>query len=128
MPAALSRMAIYLFYLVTASVHVHNIPSQKAWLVFGIIGVIFALIGVYAEYKARTWVRMEQWRQMGEDMRKEYQDQQDMEKSSDEMRSRPKKWLSNSRNRLKRLKDKPNKINNKSDCMLRVCLSCAEQA
>jgi hypothetical protein len=81
-------MAIYLFYLVTASIHVHNIPSQKAWLVFGIIGVIFALFGVYSEYKARNMgSEMEKWRKMGEDMRKEYQDTaKDAEKSSDEMR------------------------------------------
>lgn len=81
-------MAIYLFYLVTASIHVHNIPSQKAWLVFGIIGVIFALLGVYSEYKARHMgSEVEKWRQMGEDMRKEYQDTaRDAKKSSDEMR------------------------------------------
>lgn len=81
-------MAIYTFYLVTASIHVHNIPSQKAWLVFGIIGVIFALLGVYSEYKARhVGSEIEKWRQMGEDMRKEYRDQaRDAGKSTDEMR------------------------------------------
>lgn len=84
----LISMGIYLFYLVTASVHVHNIPSQKAWLVFGIIFAIFAIMGVYGEHKARTMrPQFEQWREMGENMRKEYQDQaKDMKKSSDEMR------------------------------------------
>jgi len=82
-------MAIYIFFLVTASIHVHNIPSQKAWLVFGIIGVIFALFFVYSEYKARHMgTEMEKWRKMGENMRKEYQDQaKDTEKSSEEMRA-----------------------------------------
>jgi hypothetical protein len=84
----LLSMVIYLFYLVTASIHVHNIPSQKAWLVFGIIFAVFAFIGVYGEHKARTMrPQLEQWREMGENMRKEYQDQaKDMKKSSDEMR------------------------------------------
>jgi hypothetical protein len=84
----LISMAIYVFYLVTASIHVHNIPSQKAWLVFGIIGVIFMLFGLFAEHKARNMrPQIEQWREMGENMRKEYQDKtKDMQKSSDEMR------------------------------------------
>jgi hypothetical protein len=86
-------MAIYVFYLVTASVHVHNIPSQKAWLVFGIIAIIFAVLGLSMEHKARNMgPQMEQWRKMGEDMRKEYQDKaKDMKKSSDEMREQTEK-------------------------------------
>jgi hypothetical protein len=81
-------MAIYVFYLVTASVNVHNIPSQKAWLVFGIIGVIFVLIGLFAEHKVRNMgSEMAKWREMGENMRKEYQDKaKDMGKSTEEMR------------------------------------------
>jgi hypothetical protein len=84
----LISMVIYLYYLVTASIHVHNIPSQKAWLVFGIIFAVFAFIGVYGEHKARTMrPQMEQLREMGENIRKEYQDKaKDMQKSSDEMR------------------------------------------
>jgi hypothetical protein len=82
------NMAIYVFYLVTASVYVHNLPSQKAWLVFGIIGAIFAVFGFYGEYQARHIPSgMEQWRKMGEEMHKDYQDKtKDMQKSSDEMR------------------------------------------
>jgi hypothetical protein len=81
-------MAIYVFYLVTASVHTHNLPSQKAWLVFGIIGAIFAILGLSAEYKVRHMSsEFEQWRKMGEDVRREYQDKaKDMQKSSDDMR------------------------------------------
>jgi hypothetical protein len=67
------NMAIYVFYLVTASIYVHNIPSQKAWLVFGIIGAIFAILGVTGEYKARNMASsMEQWRKIGEDAAQEY--------------------------------------------------------
>jgi len=41
------------FFLVIASVAVHNIPSQKAWLVFGIIGGLLVLFSVSAEMTAR---------------------------------------------------------------------------
>ncbi len=84
----LISMAIYVFFLVTASVEVHHLESQKAWLVFGIIGVVFALIGVFAEYKARNMSsEMENWRNMGEQMSEEYRDSaEDAEKSADEMR------------------------------------------
>ena len=80
--------AIYVFYLVTASIHVHNIPSQKAWLVFGIIGILFAILGVSMEYKARNMgSQLEQWRKMGDDMRKEYRESgRDVEKSNEAMR------------------------------------------
>lgn len=64
-------MAIYVFYLVMASVYVHKIPAQKAWLVFGIIGLIFALGGVWAEHKARN---MGPWQQVGDEYRKSAED------------------------------------------------------
>ena len=80
----LVSMAIFTLYIVMASVHVHNIPSQKAWLVFGIIGLVFALGGFYTEYKARNMVSsMEKWRQMGEEYR---ESAEDMAASTDEMR------------------------------------------
>ena len=85
----LVSMAIFTFYIVTASVHVHNLPSQKAWLVFGIIGVILALMGVFAEHKARNLgSEMEKWRQMGEEYRQSAEDMagQFKGKSPDEMR------------------------------------------
>ncbi len=41
------------FFLVIASVAVHNIPSRKAWLVFGIIGGLMVLFSFSAEMTAR---------------------------------------------------------------------------
>ena len=86
----LMTMAIYVFYLVAASIHVHNLPSQKAWLFFGIIGVIFALLGIYAEYKARNMgSEMDKWRKMGKDTRKEYRKSaKEIEKSSEELQKK----------------------------------------
>jgi hypothetical protein len=40
-------------YLVSASIVVHNIPSRKAWLVFGIIGGLLVFFSVSAEFAAR---------------------------------------------------------------------------
>ena len=45
------------FFLVTASVAVHNIPSRKAWLVFGIIGGLLVLFNFSAELAARRFAR-----------------------------------------------------------------------
>jgi hypothetical protein len=67
------NMAIYVYYLVIASTQVHNIPSQKAWRVFGVIGAIFALIGITAEYKARNMApTAEQYRKTAEEINKQY--------------------------------------------------------
>jgi len=41
------------YFIVIASVEVHNIPSNKAWIVFGIIGAIFILMGISSQLAAR---------------------------------------------------------------------------
>src|SRR3990170_7168122 len=50
---AVVSVLLVTFYLVTASVAVHNIPSRKAWLVFGIIGGLLVFFSVSAELAAR---------------------------------------------------------------------------
>jgi hypothetical protein len=50
-------IALATFYIVIASVEVHRIPSKKAWLVFGIIGAILAVMNVSAQFAARRAVR-----------------------------------------------------------------------
>jgi hypothetical protein len=84
----LLNMAIFAFYFSTASIHVHNLPSQKAWLVFGIIAVVFALLGISAEYQGRRMMYSDHhWRMMGEDAAGDFRKStRDMEKSADEMR------------------------------------------
>ena len=70
------NMAIYVYFIVIASTQVHNIPSQKAWLVFGIIGLIFVLLSIKAEYSARNMgPTVEQWRKAAEETSKQYQQQ-----------------------------------------------------
>ncbi len=80
------NMAIFTYYLVTASIHVHKIPSQKAWLVFGIIGLIFAVLGVVSEYQGRRMASsVEKWRMMGEEAADKFQ-KSVLEGNTDEMR------------------------------------------
>jgi hypothetical protein len=63
-----------IFLMVTASVEVHKLPARKAWMVFGIIGVILALLNIgssCAAHKAQrdigAW-RKEMGVQSGKDM------------------------------------------------------------
>ena len=67
------NIAIYVYFIVIASTQVHNIPSQKAWLVFGIIGAALVLIGITAEYKARSMApTAEQYRKTAEEINRQY--------------------------------------------------------
>ena len=66
-------MAIYVYYLVIASTQVHNIPSEKAWLVFGIIGAVLALIIISIQYNVRNMPpTAEQYRKTAEEINKQY--------------------------------------------------------
>jgi hypothetical protein len=50
-------IALYVYFLVMASVEVHKIPSQKAWLVFGIIGAILIIMNISAQMTAKKLSR-----------------------------------------------------------------------
>jgi hypothetical protein len=54
---ALIAMAWGLYLVVTASVEVHGIKAKTAWLVFGILAAIFALMNVSAQVKMRRFAR-----------------------------------------------------------------------
>ena len=54
---AAASVLLMTFFLVTASVAVHGIPSRKAWLVFGIIGGLLVFLGFSAELASRRIVR-----------------------------------------------------------------------
>ncbi len=46
-------IALYAYFLVIASVEVHHVPSQKAWLVFGVIGAILIIMSISGQMTAR---------------------------------------------------------------------------
>jgi hypothetical protein len=81
------NMAIYLYFIVIVSVNVHNLPSQKAWLVFGIICLIFALLGLRSEYAARNMSSAaEQWQKAAKESAEAFkQSAKEMEKSTGDM-------------------------------------------
>jgi hypothetical protein len=81
------------FFLVTASVAVHNIPSGKAWMVFGIIGGLLVFFSVSAELAARRIGRQaaeyqkqaEQFQKQAEQFQKQAEEaSKAMEKQSEE--------------------------------------------
>ena len=95
-------LAICTFYIVTASVHAHNIPSQKAWLVFGIIGIIFALGSVSAQQRARNMTpEWEKLRQASEEYRKSARD---MEKSTEALRKQNEEMIKQAREQMEEAK------------------------
>jgi len=50
-------IALATYFIVIASIEVHNIPSQKAWLVFGIIGAILVILSFSGELASRRIAR-----------------------------------------------------------------------
>lgn len=50
-------VALAMYFTIIASIEVHRIPSQKAWLVFGIIGAILILLNITGEISSRRMVR-----------------------------------------------------------------------
>ncbi len=70
-----------IFFIVIASIEVHKIPSQKAWLVFGIIGAIFVLLSISSEFAARRLAReatkfQKEWEQRSKEMQKQAEETQ----------------------------------------------------
>jgi hypothetical protein len=74
-------IAIMTYFYVIVSVEAHKIPSQRAWLVFGIIGAALILMGVGAEIAKRALQgKMQMYQQQMEGTAKE------MQKSSEAMK------------------------------------------
>ncbi len=81
-------IALATFYIVIASVEVHNIPYKKAWLVFGIIGAILIILNISAEFTARrVAVEAKKFQKEMEEASKVMQKQaEEMKKQSEEAR------------------------------------------
>jgi type VI protein secretion system component VasK len=50
-------IALTTYLVVISSMEVHKIPSQKAWLVFGIIGAIFVILSISGEITSKRVAR-----------------------------------------------------------------------
>lgn len=90
-------IVLSLFFLVIASIEVHKVPSQKAWLAFGSIGALFIIMNLSAEFSARKSVAEGMKMQQGmEKAAKEMQKQvEEMQRQAEEAR----KQQGRSRNR-----------------------------
>lgn len=73
-------IALATFFLVTASVEVHRLESGKAWLVFGIIGLVLIFGTMGMEYAGRKAVK---------DLPKFQQDMQDAARKAQEQAQQP---------------------------------------
>jgi hypothetical protein len=88
-------IALYIYFLVIASVEVHKIPSQKAWLVFGIIGAILIILNIRAQITARKFTKeaskfQEKMEETSKAMKKQAEQMQkqteDIQKQAEEMK------------------------------------------
>ncbi len=50
-------VALAIYFTIIASIEVHRIASQKAWLVFGIIGAVLILLNITGEISSRRMAR-----------------------------------------------------------------------
>jgi hypothetical protein len=87
-------IVLYIYFLVIASVEVHKIPSQKAWLVFGIIGAILIIMNISAQMSARKLSKeagkfQEKMEETSKTMKKQVEQMQkqteDIQKQAEEM-------------------------------------------
>jgi hypothetical protein len=88
-------IALYVYFLVIASVEAHKIPSQKAWLVFGIIGAILIILSISGQITARKYSReakkfREKMEETSKAMKKQAEQMQkqteDLQKQAEEVR------------------------------------------
>lgn len=86
-------IVVYTFFLVAASIEVHKIPSQKAWLVFGIIGAILILLSITGQMAAKKMKesasKMPQGGQMTEEQQKQMEEA--AKKMEEAMKNMPQK-------------------------------------
>lgn len=85
---AAASVLLMTFFLVTASVAVHNIPSRKAWMVFGIIGGLLVFFSISAEFAARKFARQAaEYQKQGEEAVKTMQKQtEELQKQTELLR------------------------------------------
>ncbi|MDA8078867.1 MAG: YIP1 family protein [Nitrospiraceae bacterium] len=80
-------LLIMTYYIVIASVEVHKIPSQKAWLVFGIIAAVLILFTISAQFAARRAVR-----QLEETSREMQKQAEEMKKQAEQAGKAAEQW------------------------------------
>ncbi len=73
------------YLMVVASTEVHNIKRKTAWIVFGIIFAIFAIMSISAQFAARKM----------QEVAEEYRQQMEQEMSPEEMKKAAEEFMKN---------------------------------
>ncbi|MGE5238263.1 MAG: hypothetical protein ACM3ON_05620, partial [Chloroflexota bacterium] len=74
------------YFTVIASILVHDIPAGKAWLVFGIIGLLLIVLNVSGQFAARKMAgEAEKLRKQTEEMQKQAEEAR---KAAEEMQKK----------------------------------------
>ncbi|MDZ4165405.1 MAG: hypothetical protein U1C55_09780, partial [Smithellaceae bacterium] len=104
-------IALMTFYLVIASIEVHGIASRKAWLVFGIIGAVFAIFSLTGEFAAKRLMRdATKFQQEAEEAVKQLQKQtEQLQKGSEEANREMQKQVEEAMKALEEMKKQTGK-------------------
>lgn len=74
---SLAILAAEIYYIVLASINVHNIEAKKAWLVFGIIGALLALMSIGSQMAAsKAKSEMGQYQDQSKELQKQIEKMQ----------------------------------------------------
>ncbi len=114
-------IALAIYFTIIASIEVHRIPSQKAWLVFGIIGALLILLTISGEISSRRMAReagkfQKQMEETTQQMQKQMEGvSKEMQKGTEEATQEMKKSLEEATKALEELQKQMEKSKEKSD-------------
>ena len=114
-------VALAMYFTILASIEVHRISSQKAWLVFGIIGAILILLNITGEISSRRMAREAgKYQKQMEETTKEMQKQlegisKEMQKAKEGASEEIQKSTEEATRALEELKKQMEKAQEKSD-------------
>lgn len=114
-------VALTVYFTILASIEVHRIPSQKAWLVFGIIGALLILLTITGEISSRRVARdagklQKQVEQTTKEMQKQLEGvTKEMEKATEEAPKDIQKATEEAMKALEELQKQMEKAKEKSD-------------
>jgi len=114
-------VALAMYFTILASIEVHRISSQKAWLVFSIIGAILILLNITGEISSRRMAREAgKYQKQMEETTKEMQKQlegisKEMQKAKEGASEEIQKATEEATRALEELKKQMEKAQEKSD-------------
>lgn len=114
-------IALAIYFTIIASIEVHRIPSQKAWLVFGVIGALLILLTITGEISSRRMAREAgKFQKQMEETTKQMQKQmegvsKEMQKGTEDAAKEMQKNIEEATKALEELQKQMEKSKEKSD-------------